>query len=223
MTTIRRVPISLRVAICVAVVTLVVFFVFSSANNGREHTLLQNNASQAASIEQSALANVLSVLNTLATTTTISDGSPQAFQTEAQTLVHGPVSVALAKVYLSEYVVFADVGGAFKVGQALNQGVPSTLHPSGASVVTGPVVSDGGQTTATFAVGPPLVPTGDAIFLEFSVNPYAASILPAGPALSDLRVALYGSTNPARTNLVVATSTDPLPWPGPAVSVPVPV
>jgi len=64
----------------------------------------------------------LSVLNTLATTTTISNGSTQAFQTEAQNLVHSPVSVALAKAYLSEYVVFAGVGNAFKVGPGTQRG-----------------------------------------------------------------------------------------------------
>ena len=220
MTVVRRVPISLRVAIIIAVVTIVVFFVFSNANNRHENAILQNQAFQAATIEQSTLSNVLSVLNTLATTTTISNGSTQAFQTEAQNLVHSPVSVALAKAYLSEYVVFAGVGNAFKVGQALNEGVFETFHPTGVSVVTGPVVSAGDQSTATFAVGPPLVPNGNAIFLQFTVNPYVASILPAGPTLSDLRVALYGSLNPARANLVVATSSDALPWPGPVVSVP---
>ncbi len=220
MTAIRRVPLSFRIAIVIVVATLIVFFVSSSSNNQREHTLLQNDAFQAATIEQSTLSNVVSVLDTLATTTTISDGSTQAFETEAQNLIHTPLSVALAKAYLSEYVVFAGVGRAFGVGQALNSGVFSTLHPTGVSVVTGPVVSTGDETTATFAVGPPLVPSGDAIFLQFTVNPFVASILPTGAALSDLRVALYGSSNPARSNLVVATSSDPLPWPGPVVSVP---
>ena len=220
MTAIRRVSLSFRIAIVITVVILVVFFVSSSANNQREHTLLQNDAFQAATIEQSTLSNVVSVLDTLATTTTISDGSPQAFQTEAQNLVHSPLSVALAKAYLSEYVVFSGVGSAFGVGQALNKGVLATLHPTGVSVVTGPVVSAGDETTATFAVGPPLVPSGNAIFLQFTVNPYVASVLPTGAALSDLRVALYGSSNPARDNLVVSTSSDALPWPGPVVSVP---
>src|SRR6202035_1980417 len=99
MTALRRVAVSYRVAVIVAVVSLVAFFVFSSDNNGREKTLLQNEAAQVASIEQSTMSSVLSVLDTLATTTTVSDGATQAFQTEAQSLVHGPVSVALAKVY----------------------------------------------------------------------------------------------------------------------------
>ena len=107
---IRRVPSSIKVSIPMAIVVLVVFFVASSANNQREQALVQHEASQAAVAEQSTLSTVLSVLDTLASTTTISDGSTQAFQTEAQSLVHAPVSVALAKAYLSEYVVFAQVG-----------------------------------------------------------------------------------------------------------------
>ena len=220
---IRRVPVSLRVASLIAVATLVAFFLFSHANHQREQALLQHEASQAAATEQTTLSNVLSVLDTLATTTTISDGSTQAFQTEAQSLVHAPVSVALAKAYLSEYVVFAHVGSAFQVGQALNKGAFATMHPTGVSVTAGPVVSAEDQSTATFAVGPPLVPDGNAIFLQFTVNPYLATILPTGPSLADLRVALYGSSTPARANLLVTTSTDPLPWPGTVVSVPITV
>jgi len=82
------------------------------------------------------------------------------------------------------------------------------------------LVSAGDQSTATFAWGPPRVPNGNAIFLQFTVNPYVASILPAGPTLSDLRVALYGSLNQRAPTFVVATSSDALPWPGPVVSVP---
>src|SRR6202051_4231129 len=141
MTALRKVPVSFRAALIVAVASLVAFFVFSSENDGREHTLLKNEASQVAAIEQSTMASVLSVLDTLATTTTVSDGATRAFQTEAQNLVHGPVSVALAKVYFSEYIVFAEVGNGFKVGQALNQGVFSNFHPAGLSVVSGPTVS----------------------------------------------------------------------------------
>src|SRR5579863_6294392 len=120
---IRRVPVSIRVAVLIVVVALVAFFVFSSANNQREQALLQHDASQAATVEQSTLSNVLSVLDTLASTTTISDSSTREFQAEAQNLVHAPVSVALAEVYLSEYVVFASVGDAFHVDQILNSGV----------------------------------------------------------------------------------------------------
>jgi hypothetical protein len=219
----RRVPTSIRVGILIAIVALVVFLISSSANDQREQSLLQHEASQAASVEQSTLSNVLSVLDTLATTTTISDGSPQAFQTEAQQLVHSPVSVALAKAYLSQYVVFAGVGGSFHVGQALNKGVFLGLHPTGTSVTTGPVVGSGNQSTATFAIGPPLVPNGNAIFLQFTVNPLVASILPTGPAQADIRVALYGSTVPARSNLMALTNNDPHSWSGSVVRVPIAV
>ncbi len=130
--------------------------------------------------------------------------------------------MALTKVFLDRYVVFASVGSVFHVDQVLSVAAVTATRPGGATVDTGQVVSTGDQSTATFAVGPPLVPSGNAIFLQFTVNPFTATSVAASRAFSDLQVALYGSQHPARSNLLAATSTD-LSWPGPSASAPVPV
>jgi len=209
-----------RTTIVFAVVFLVVFFLAVHANNQRESALLQNETTQAAAVAAASFSNVTSVLDTLATTTKISDASPQAFMVQAQALVHSPSSVALTKVFLGRYVVFAAVGTAFQLDQAIGTTTATATHPGGAAIDTGPVVSLGDQSTATFAVGPPLVPSGNAIFLQLSVNPFTATPVEASRAFSDLQVALYGSDHPARSNLVAATSTE-LGWPGPLASAPV--
>ncbi len=215
-------PVSYRTTIVVAVVFLVAFFLATHANDQRESSLLQNETTQAAAVASSSFSNVTSVLDTLAKTTTISNASAQAFTVQAQALVHSPLSVALTKVFLDRYVVFAAVGNAFHVDQVLSVAAVTATRPGGAAVDTGQVVSEGDQSTATFAVGPPLVPRGNAIFLQFTVNPFTATSVAPSRAFSDLQVALYGSDHPARSNLVAATSSE-LGWPGPVANAPVQV
>jgi len=215
-------PVSYRTTIVLAVVFLVVFFLSADANDQRDSAVLQKQTAQAAAVASSSFSNVTFVLDTLATTTTISDASPQAFMAQAQALVHSPLSVALTKVFLGRYVVFAAVGNAFHVDQAVSTATATATRPGGAAVDTGPVVSLGDQSTATFAVGPPLVPSGNAIFLQYSVNPFTATPVAVSRAFSDLQVALYGSDHPARSNLVAATSRI-LGWPGPLASAPIQV
>jgi len=217
----RRIsPVAYRTTIVLAVVFLVVFFLAVHANHQRESALLQNETTQAAAVAAASFSNVTSVLDTLATTTTLSEASPQAFLAQARALVHSPSSVALTKVFLGRYVIFAAVGNAFALDQAVSTTTATATQPGGASIDTGPVVSQGDTSTATFAVGPPLVPRGNAIFLQLSVNPFTAAPVAASRAFSDLQVALYGSDHPARSNLVAATSTE-LGWPGPSASAPV--
>ena len=208
---------SYRVMIAIAVVILIVFFVFGYSNRQRERDLLQNETDQAATVATSTLSNVVAVLDTLATTTRVSDGSTQAFVAQAQGLVHSPVSVALVKTFLSRDVVFAAVGTSYRVDQVLSVATVDAIHPGGAAIATGPVVSRGDQSTATFAVGPPLVPSGNAIYLQFTVNPFTSVPAAVSRGFSDLQVALYGSDHPARSNLLAATSRQ-LAWPGPVAS-----
>ena len=221
-TRLRRISrLSYRVTVVVVVITLVLFFFAIHSTNQRESALLQTETEQAAAATSSMLANVTSVLDSLAASTTASNGSPTAFLTQANALVHPPLSVALVKAYLSRYVVFAAVGPVFRIDQVLATPALTQLHPGGALVDTGTVVNQGGQSTATFAAGPPLVPGGNAIFLQFSVDPFDNSLV-AGAAFSDLNVALYGSSHPAPINLLAATSSR-LAGSGPVASAPVKV
>ncbi len=214
-------PLAYRVSAVVAVVTLLLFLLALHSTNQRESALLQTETEQAAATTSSMLENVTFVLDSLAASTTASNGSPAAFLTQANALVHPPLSVALVKAYLSRYVVFAAVGPVFRIDQVLATPALTQLHPGGALVDTGTVVNQGGQSTATFAAGPPLVPGGNAIFLQFTVDPFDNSLV-AGPAFSDLNVALYGSSHPAPINLLAATSAR-LAGPGPVTSAPVKV
>jgi hypothetical protein len=205
-TRLRRIsPLAYRVTAVVAVVTVVLFVLAVHSIDQRQRALLQTETEQAAAATSSMLSNVTSVLDSLAATTTASNGSPAVFLTQANALVHAPLSAALVKAYLSRYVVFAAVGPAFRVDQVLASPALTQLHPGGALVDTGTVVHEGDQSTATFAVGPPLVPGGNAIFLQFSVDPFDNSLV-GGPAFSDLNAALYGSSHPAPSNLLAATS-----------------
>jgi hypothetical protein len=217
----RRVSaVSYKVTAVAAVLVLVVFILGVLGNNNREHALLQSETDQVASVASSSLSNVTSVLQTLATTTAVSNGSTAAFLAQAKPLVTGSVSVALAKSYLSRYVVFAAAGPALRIDQVLSGPPFADTHPGGAGVDTGPVMNQAGHSTATFAAGPPLVPVGDAIFLQYDVSSFAAVVPGAAQAFSGLTIALYGSDRPSPANLVAATSRQ---LPGAGASAPVPV
>ena len=214
----RRVSrVSYGITIGLAVVVFVVFYFAGQANDQREHALLEQEAGQAATVVASTLSSQLSVLNTLAATVTTSNGSSQPFLTQAQSLVHSPDSVALAKSYLTRYVVFDAVGDGFRVDQVLDTGPFATIRPGGAVVNAGPVVNDGIESTAIFAVGPPLVPAGDALYLELTVNPFTTMSMTSIPTFPNLELALYGSDHPTRANLFAAT-TSQLAWSGPVAN-----
>ncbi len=215
-------PWSYGVTIAIAAVIVIVFLLSAHDNDQRERTLLQNQTMRAAAVTSSGLSTLTSSLEPLASTVTASNGSTAAFTAQARAVIHSPNSVALLKVYLTRYVVFAAVGDDFRIDQVLGDALAAELHAGGAGVITGPVVSQGDQSTATFGVGSPLVPNGDAILLHVTVNPFATSSLPVGRAFSDLHLALYGSSAPARSNLVASTNTE-LAWSGLLASEPVPV
>jgi hypothetical protein len=209
------------VAVAIALVAVVCFFLATASVNRHEDALLQAATSQAGSVESSSLATVLSSLGTLATGVTASGDAPGAFATEAGQVVHAPVTVALVHQELNDDVVVAGTG-TFRPGQILGGTPYSALRPAGASVSAGPVVRQGLDTEATFVLGPPQVPDGEAIILQFTVDPFEATVLPSGPTYSGLRMALYGSSLTSRSDLVAANDRQ-LSWGGPVASVAVPV
>ena len=206
-----------RIIAVIALVSVAAFFVTMHVTNQQEDSLLRSDTAQAAAVTSSMFSNTLSLLESLTTTVTATDGSPAAFLAQAQPLVHKPLSVVLAKEYLAHYVVFASVGGDFRTGQLLNDMVAAALHSADTAPRPVPVLTLGGPGVADFAVGPPFVPSGDLIYLQANVGQFMAANLTTAPAFSNLRVALYGSSRPAIANLIASTSRE-LPLLGPVAS-----
>src|SRR5579864_1785844 len=208
--TTRAVPVSDWVAVVLTVVSLVAFFLTRHLTGQEEDSLLRNDATQVAALTSLSLADTVSLLEPLAATVTTTGGSPSAFLTEARPLVHAPLSVALAKAYLTHFVVFAAVGPAFRTGQVVSDTLVVATHRAASAPVPGPVVSLPGNGVVDFAVGAPLVPDGNLVSLQQSLGPLMTRVM-MGPAFADLRVALYGSAHPTATSLLASSTGGLLP------------
>lgn len=204
--TLRAAPLTVFVVVVVAVASVVGFFFFRDSADQQEHTLLEADASQAALYVGSVFSGVGSLLDSLADVVSLSNGSPSAFATRAQSMKNGAINLVLAERHGTSYAVTSEVGSAYSTGEVLPPAVSDTLAGAGATLDPGPVVFNGRRSTsAIFAIGPPLVPAGDAVFMQFSLDPFIASPITAAKPFALLKVALYGSPRASPSSLLVAT------------------
>jgi hypothetical protein len=207
------------VAAVVAAASVTGFFVFSHGADQQERTLLQQDASQQAALVSSALSNMVSVVQSLAATAKTNDGSATSFVDQARRLVHRPLSVTLVRAYLAHYVVFAEVGAAFRTGQALDNRQVSAILRAHATVSPEAVANLGNRDRAAFVAGSPLVSSGTVVFLSFRARDLLQTVTATGSVGGDLHEALFGSALPTGVSLIGATRGVPLA--GPTASAPV--
>ena len=218
----RASPVAVGITVAVAIVAVVAFFLIGRSADQEERALLQNDTGRAALVASTILGQVGGELDTLAPVVNLTGASPAQFAAEAQGLSGGPLSVALVERTGGRYLVTAAVGGAFRPGDELGGAVATALGRAGATFTPTPVTRTRITSTVGFAVGPPLVPAGTAIYMQLSLDPFTATPVTEGRLFSSLRVALYGSRRPASSNLLVAT-TRQLPLAGPVARAPVTV
>ncbi|HTZ10250.1 MAG TPA: ATP-binding protein [Acidimicrobiales bacterium] len=212
----------MAVVVIVVAVSIFGFVATRHSNEQQARALLQNDTEQAAALASSILSGVGSSLDSLATAVNLSGGSPTEFESQAKPFAQGGLSVALVDHTASQPTVAAVVGGGLRAGQVLTGPLAEVVRKAGAALAAAPVVRRGDRSTAGFAIGPPLVPAGTALYLAFSVNPFTITPVTAGRPFDNLHVALYGSTRPASSNLLVAT-TRHLPLTGEMARAVVPV
>jgi len=215
-------PIATAAVVVVVAVSILGFLATRHSNEQQARALLQNDTQQASALASSILSQVGSSLESLATGVSLSKGSPAAFVAQAKAFAQGGLTVALVDRTAEQPTVAAVVGPGLQPGQALTGPVATAVQKAGAALAAAPVVRRGNRSTAVFALGPPLVPADTALYLAFSVNPFTVTQVTAGRAFDNLRVALYGSTKPASSNLLVAT-TRQLPLTGQVARASVPV
>ena len=215
----RASPLSVIAVVIVVALSTLAFFATKHSADQQSKALLQNDTDQAAVIASSILGNLASVVDPVATAVTLSNGSVQVFEAQAKAL---GFPVVLARQVNGRYVVLGAAGQGFSVGQVLTGPAATTVAHANATVTPGPVTRSGDRATVGFAVGPPLVPLGDAIYAQVTLDPFTATPVTTGKPFAALRVALFGSKHPAPGNLFVAT-TRQLPLGGPVARAPVPV
>ena len=213
---IRASPLSIGLVVVIAAVSIVGFVYSKHDVDQQEQTILNSDASQAALYVSSVFSGIGSLLDTLGTTANLTNSSPSAFDSAAAPYGKAITSV-LAHRQGDAYVVDAVSGQGFTAGQTLSPAISSVLASAGQKAVPGPVSFNGHRSTIGFAAGPPVAPPGHAVYMEFSLSPFVASQITAAKPFDSLKVALYGSSTPLSSTLVVAT-TSQLPLTGKTVT-----
>ena len=202
----RASPVTVGIAAVLVAVSIVAFVFFRSSDDNQERTLLQSDATQASAYVSSVFSGIGTLLDSIGTATAAGGGTPASFATTARALTGGRLSVALAQRSGTGYVVTSAVGPLFTTGQALGPSLSASLGRAGATLTPGPVVFDGRTTTASFAVGPPFAPAGDAIVLQLRINPYLSTRITAAKPFALLNVAIYGARQVEGSTLLVANT-----------------
>ena len=199
----RASPLSVSALVVVVAISTLAFFATQHSSDQQNAALLQNDTDQGAVLATSILGSLSSAVDPIATGVTLSNGSVQVFESEAKAL---GFPIVFARQENGHFVVLGAVGRGFTTGQVLTGPAAATVARATATITPSPVVHSGDTATVGFAVGPPLVPLGDAIYAQVSLDPYTATPVTAGKPFAALRVALYGSKHPTSGDLFVATT-----------------
>ena len=191
-------------ALLVAGASVAGLFFFKSSSDQQEKRLLQSDTGQAGLYIGSVFGDLGSSLDSLGTAVKLSNGSTAAFVSQAQPLASEGLNVVLAQRQSAGYVVTSVAGKGFTTGESLKPSVSAVLAAAGANFASS-VTYNGKLSTAVFAVGPPSVPPGYAIFMQFAFSPFLASYVTGAKPFDQLKVALHGSPKPSKAHLLVAT------------------
>jgi len=216
----RPSPVTVAVTLVVAAATVLGFVLTNRSVASQNQALLKSDTTQAAEYVSSIVSTVGAPLEALASEVTLTNASPAQFDVQAQHAAQAPSSVILARKTSTGFVVTAVVGKGFDVGQSPGRAVEETLGRAGDGLAPGPVTYDGKTTTLGFAVGPPLVPAGLAIYEQLQISPFVAITSTQGAPFRVLRAAVYATRTPATDQLILA-NTHALPLVGPTAEAPV--
>ncbi|MHB8439378.1 MAG: sensor histidine kinase [Acidimicrobiales bacterium] len=190
--------------------SIVGFVLMDNSTNQQEHTLLLSDSTQASLYVSSVFSGVSGTLDSLATAVKLTNGDPTAFAQQADPVAsRGTVSLALAQQQGTSWVVRLAAGRLFTVGQPLPAFIAGSLGFS-APLITTPSMHAGKVTESGFAVTQPLLPAGEAVLLEYQLNPFVKTPITAGRPFGELDVALYGAPRATTNSLLVATSQLPI-------------
>ncbi|HXQ44661.1 MAG TPA: ATP-binding protein [Acidimicrobiales bacterium] len=210
----RPSPLTVAVTLVVAAATVLGFVLTDRSVASQNQALLKSDTTQAAEYVSSIVSSVGAPLQALASGVTLTNGSPAEFAVQAKSVAQTPASVILARKTGAGFVVTAVAGAGFVVGRSPGPSVDATLERATADLTPGPVRYDGKSTTFGFAVGPPLVPAGTAIFEQLRIDPFVAITATQGAPFHVLRAAVYASHGLRGDQLVLA-NTHALPLVGP--------
>jgi signal transduction histidine kinase len=207
----RPSPLTAAVTLVVAAVSVLGFVLTDRSVASQNQALLKSDTTQAAEYVSSIVSEIGAPLEALASSVTLTNGSPSVFAVQAAPVTKTPATIVLARKTGTGFVVTAVAGkGGFAVGRSPGPVVEETLEKAGTDLTTGPVHYDGKTTTLGFALS---VPPGLAIFEQLQISPFLAITATQGAPFRVLRAAVYASHTATSDQLVLA-NTHSLPLVG---------
>ncbi|HEY7947417.1 MAG TPA: ATP-binding protein [Acidimicrobiales bacterium] len=218
----RPSPLTAFVALVAAAATVLGFALTNRSVASQNQALLKSDATQAAEYVSSIASGFGSTLDALASGVTLSNGSPTEFEAQAKPLAQGPVTMILARRTALGYVVAAAAGSGPAAGRPVGPTLEKTFEKAGSTLTPAPARFDGKTSTLGFAIGPPLVPAGLAIYEQIQISPFLAIGATQAAPFHVLRASVYASRTPKADQLVLA-NTRSLPLQGSTAEAPVAV
>ena len=218
----RASPLALVCALVIAAAAVLGFVLARQSVQSQNRALLKEDATQASGYVSSLTSTLSSTLNALAPGVTSTNGSPSAFQAQAKALAGGPFTLLLAHKSGTQFVAASVVGTGFKTGEVLDSALTATLDKAGSTVVPGPVAYNGKTSAFGLALGPPLVPSGFALYELVELDPFVATTATQAAPFHVLKAAIYATRARAPSELVLA-NTRALPLMGSTFGTTVPV
>jgi signal transduction histidine kinase/DNA-binding response OmpR family regulator len=180
----------------------------------QERGLLKERAAEVNLVLGSLISSVQSRLTLVGTVARTSDESAQSFAAAASAGDRGVVAVALLRPTGDGFVVDLAAGAGMAVGQTVTGPRADAMRRAlqVPTVVSTPVMSEGGMQTLGFALGPPAAPAGTVVYRESAIKPSATSSSASSP-FSELEGSLYASPRPDPTQLVITSAQAGRPTP----------
>jgi hypothetical protein len=196
--------ICLWVAAALLVASVVACVVVRASVDARQASLLRGDEEQAAALTSSSISNATELVNLLATSTTGSGASPEAFSAAARTVVHDPLSVALAKNFLGHYLVFAAAGRAFHPGTVLSPTIVAAVTATTQSPPADLHVTRAPGGSLSWSLGPPVVPPGNVVSGDLDMQKILDGFRARSPS-ADLQLSLYAGAHEEPSTLIATT------------------
>ncbi len=218
----RASPLALASALVIAAAAILGFVLARHSVEGQNQALLKDDTTQAAGYVSSLVSSLGSTLDALAPGVTSTKGSALAFEAQAQPLASGPLTLVLTRKMGTSYVATAVAGTGYTSGEVLDPQLSAALAHAGSSVAAGPARYDGKTTSFGLTLGPPLVPSGMAIYEQVTLDPFVATTATQAAPFHVLQAAIYATHTP-RTSQLILANTRHLPLTGATSEVPVPI
>jgi len=203
----RRISLACLLAMCT--LTVASAWTVREVVEHQERRLLDERAQDVNVVISGMITNITSRLTLVGTVARLSNGSPQAFAESASVTDRALVAQALLRPGPDGFVVVQAVGPFLTAGQTVTGPRADAMRRAlEVPVVVGtPVMERDGVKTLGFALGPPAAPAGTVVYRETIINPMAKSAAP----FSELQGALYASSRPDPSQIVMSNLDGPMP------------